>query len=156
MLFRSVFRDRDDPTQFDGPFPAGRAFHIREGFVNDGPEPLGAGFDVAIYAYEFGQGSVGLTYRYTSDYVLRGETDACGPTYESQVGTVSCEWFVHDFPNGLPEGRWAIWAMWEAPCSAWFDLGFVDGCDDPDQVTSLFSSGVDSPFGGTDESIFNE
>jgi hypothetical protein len=39
-----------------------------------------------------------------------------------------------------------MWAMWEAPCSAWLDYGFVDGCADPDEVISLFSSGFDGPF----------
>lgn len=151
------FLDPNDPSVGSGRFPAGRPFHIREGFVNDGSDPLGAGFDVAIYAFEMDDGeTVGLTSRYTSDYILRGETDACGPTYESQVGTVSCEWFVHNFPNGLPAGRWAIWAMWEAPCSTWSDLGLAGDCADPDQVISLFSSGVDSPFIRTEEPTFTE
>ena len=31
---------------------------------------------------------------------------------------------------------------------AWLKLGFTDSCDDPSEVVSLFSSGVDSPFFG--------
>jgi hypothetical protein len=60
----------------------------------------------------------------------------------------TCEWFVHDFPNGLPEGRWAIWALWEAPCRAWVDLGLTATCRDPGEVISLFSSGFDAPYSG--------
>lgn len=142
-------------TQGSGPWIAGRPFHVRHGFVNDGPEPLGAGFDLVLYMTPMSGGpseGVGTgraaTIRYTSDYVLRGTTDRCGPTYRSQTGPVTCEWFVHDFPDGLAAGRWAMWAMWEAPCRAWVDLGFTDGCTDPDEVLSMFSSGVDSPIDG--------
>lgn len=42
-------------------------------------------------------------------------------------------------------GRHALWAVWEAPCSAWAELGFVDDCADPGEVVSYFASGVDSP-----------
>jgi hypothetical protein len=94
---------------------------------------------------EFGGVPTGATVRYTSDYVLQGTSDQCGPTYKSQTEPVTCEWFVHDFPEGLPEGRYALWAVWEAPCWAWVDLGFTDTCSDPNAVMSLFSSGVDSP-----------
>jgi len=59
---------------------------------------------------------------------------------------VNCEWFVHEFPEGLPVGRHALWAFWEAPCSAWLDYGFTDSCEDPNEVTSRFASGVDSPW----------
>jgi len=89
---------------------------------------------------------LGPTSRYVSDYVLRGTSDQCGPTYRTQTGPETCEWFVHDFPDGLPEGRFALWALWEAPCSAWLELGFTDSCDDASEIVSLFSSGVDSPF----------
>ncbi len=95
---------------------------------------------------EFGGQAAGETFRYTSDYVIRGTSEACGPTYRSQTGPEPCEWFVHEFDEGLPVGRHAFWAFWEAPCSAWLEYGFTEGCDDPDEVMSLFSSGVDSPF----------
>jgi hypothetical protein len=130
----------------------GSPFHVRQGFVTDGGEPLGDGFDLVLYVFPMemsggNRAATGPTQRFTTDYVVRGETDACGPDYQSQTGTVSCEWFVHDFPNGLPEGRWALWAVWEAPCSAWIELGRTASCADPDEVMSFFSSGVDSPFG---------
>jgi len=123
----------------------GRPFYVRQGFVNNTGESLGEGFDVVVYVFEiddedweFG----GATRRYGSDYVFRGETDRCGPGYNGQIGPVTCEWFVHEFPDGLPEGRFAMWAVWEAPCRAWIDLGFTESCDDPNEVTSFFSSGT--------------
>jgi hypothetical protein len=39
-----------------------------------------------------------------------------------------------------------MWAFWEAPCWAWLDLGFTNTCADLDEVSSMFASGVDSPF----------
>jgi hypothetical protein len=51
-----------------------------------------------------------------------------------------------NFAGGFPAGRFALWAFWEAPCSAWIDYGFVDGCTDPGEVLALFASGVDSPW----------
>jgi hypothetical protein len=146
------FMDPNDPEVGSGPWPAGRPFHVRHGFVNDGAEPLGPGFDVAVYVFamdepaEFEGVTTTGTSRYSSDYVLRGEAEHCGPTYKSQTGPVTCEWFVHDFPDGLPEGRWAIWAVWEAPCSAWVGYGLTESCADPGEVMSFFASGVDSPF----------
>ena len=148
------FMDPNNPQLGSGPWTAGRPFHVRHGFINNSDEPLGAGFDVVLYITRWdgpdlasGLFEIDHTYRYTSDYVLRGTSDQCGPTYKAQTGPETCEWFVHDFPDGLPEGRIALWAVWEAPCSAWVDLGFTDTCDDPNEVISLFSSGFDSPFG---------
>jgi hypothetical protein len=137
--------DPQRPGMGSGVWTAGRPFHVREGFVNNGNAPLGEGFDVVLYVTRM-SGQVGPTYRYTSDYVLRGTSDRCGPTYRTQTGPETCEWFVHDFPEGLPEGRFAIWAVWEAPCQAWVELGLADSCADPDEVISLFSSGFDAPY----------
>ena len=147
------FMDPDNPGFGSGPFTSDTPFHVRHGFVNNSDEPLGEGFNVVIYVTpldepgEFGGGSIGETRRYTSDYVLRGTSDQCGPTYGSQTGPETCEWFVHEFNDGLPEGRHALWAEWEAPCSAWVDYGYTEACTDPNEVISLFSSGFDSPFG---------
>ena len=138
-----------NPNMGSGSWTAGRPFHVREGFINDGPEPLGAGFDVVLYVTRLDEGGDGVThptYRLTSDYVVRGASDRCGPTYKTQQGTETCEWFVHDFPAGLPEGRFAITAVWQAPCRAWVDLGLTDSCQDPEEVISLFSSGFDAPY----------
>lgn len=146
------FIDPDRPDMGSGQFTAGMPFHIRHGFVNEGEEPLGEGFDVVVYVTEIdtvgesGGEGVGETFRYTADYVVRGEAEACGPTYRNQTGPVTCEWFVHEFEDGLPVGRHALWVMWEAPCSAWIDYGFTETCTDPNQILSLFTSGVDSPF----------
>jgi hypothetical protein len=138
--------DPQNPGLGSGVWTAGRPFHVREGFINDGVQPLGQGFNVVLYVTRPATGRDEPTYRYTSDYVLRGTTDRCGPTYRIQSEAETCEWFVHDFPDGLPEGRFAIWAVWEAPCEAWVDLGFADSCADPDRVISLFASGFDSPY----------
>ncbi len=148
----AVFTDPSEPDEGSGEWVAGQPFHVRHGFINDGAEPLGDGFDLVLYVFPMDQPSeqddaeLGPTSRYVSDYVLRGTSDQCSPTYRTQTGPETCEWFVHDFPDGLPEGRFALWAVWEAPCSAWVELGFTDSCDDPSEVVSLFSSGVDSPF----------
>ena len=138
--------DPGNPSLGSGPWVAGRPFHVREGFINNGVQPLGEGFDVVLYVTRMDTGRDEPTYRYTSDFLLRGTTDRCGPTYRTRPEAGTCEWFVHDFPDGLPEGRFAIWAVWEAPCIAWVDLGLADSCADPDQVISLFSSGFDSPY----------
>ena len=137
--------DPRNPGMVSGQWTAGRPFHVREGFINNASQPLGEGFSVVLYVTRLGD-VVEPTYRYTSDYVLRGMTDRCGPTYRTQSGIETCEWFVHDFPDGLPEGRFAIWAVWEAPCEAWIDLGFGDSCTEPDRVISLFASGFDAPY----------
>ena len=148
------FKSTGGSSEGSGTGQAGRPFHVRHGFINNGDEPLGDGFDVVVYMTPMDNGpSEGggvpgsATVRYTSDYVLQGISDQCGPTYKSQTEPATCEWFVHDFPDGLSAGRYAMWAVWEAPCRAWVDLGFTDTCDDPNQVISLFSSGVDSPIG---------
>ncbi|HSO29339.1 MAG TPA: hypothetical protein VLS28_05515 [Candidatus Sulfomarinibacteraceae bacterium] len=145
------FRDAHwmDPlnsTMGSGVWTAGRPFHVREGFINNGPNALGNGFDVVLYVTRMETGRNEPTYRYTSDYVLRGASARCGPTYQTQGRPETCEWFVHDFPDGLPEGRFAIWAVWEAPCWAWVDLGLAESCSDPDAVIPLFASGFDAPY----------
>ncbi len=141
----AVWIDPLNPTMGSGVWTAGRPFHVREGFINNDPAPLGEGFAVVLYVARLGDGD-GRTYRYTADYVLRGASDRCGPTYRTQSATETCEWFVHDFPDGLPEGRFAIWAVWEAPCRAWVELGMADSCADPDAAISLFASGFDAPY----------
>lgn len=142
----AVFVDREKPSLVSSAWQADRPFHVRHGFINESDEPLSDAFDVVLYVHGMDFTEVAPTYRYTSDYVLRGTTDACGPTYRTSTGPVTCEWFVHEFADGFPAGRFALWAFWEAPCSAWIDYGFVDSCTDPDEVLALFASGVDSPW----------
>jgi hypothetical protein len=142
----AVFVNREDPSLVSAAWQADRPFHVRHGFINESEEPLGDAFDVVLYVHELGFAEDGSTYRHTSDYVLRGTTDACGPTYRTSAEPVTCEWFVHEFADGLPTGRFALWAVWKAPCSAWIDYGFVDSCTDPSEVMALFASGVDSPW----------
>ena len=138
--------DPRNPGMGTGTWTAGRPFHIREGFINNATEPLGEGFDVALYVTRITLGRAEPTYSYTTDFLMRGLTDHCGPNYRTQSGPETCEWFVHDFPDGLPDGRFAIWAVWEAPCEAWVDLGFENSCEEPDDVVSLFASGFDAPY----------
>lgn len=136
--------DPEDPTRGSGPWTADLPFYVREGFPTDGQHPLGDDFDLVLYATRIDEPSP--TYRYEADYRLLGTSERCGPIYRTQQEAVPCEWFVHDFPDGLPEGRWALWAFWEAPCRAWLDYGFTAACDDPNAISSRFSSGFDSPF----------
>jgi hypothetical protein len=146
----AVFVNGEDPSLVSAGWQADRPFHVRHGFINEFAEPLGEAFDVVLYVSEslgpedFATG--GRVHRYTSDYVLRGTTDTCGPTYRTPAEPVTCEWFVHEFADGLPAGRFALWAFWEAPCSAWIDYGFVETCTDLNEVMANFASGVDSPW----------
>ncbi len=135
----------DDSTLGSGIWTADRPFHVREGFISRQDEPLGQGFDVVLYVKRTDGEPDTPIYRYASDFVLRGKSDRCSPTYKTQMAPATCEWFVHDFPKGLLEGRFAIWAVWEAPCRAWIDLGLAESCQDPDEVISMFSSSVDAP-----------
>lgn len=137
-----------------GSWTAYRPFHVREGFVTNGDAALGEGFDVVLYitrrsgpALAAGVYPLDETFVHRTDYVSRGTTEYCGPGYASQNGPRECEWFVHDFPDGLPPGRYDIRADWQAPCSVWVDLGFTETCSDPNEVMSLFNSFVNAPFG---------
>ena len=148
-----MFVDPDDDGWGTPYWISDTPFHIRHGFVNETEAPLGEDFDVVVYITRqegpeltSGTFDLGQTYRFDSDYVVQGTTTKCGPGYWEQTKTQTCEWFVHDFAEGLPAGRYDIWTGWYAPCSAWQDLGLVDACDNPDDVTPEFSSAVNSPW----------
>ena len=150
----AVMKDLDDPGLASGPIDADTAFFVRHGFLNSADESLGEGYGIDVYVTRRsgpvlweGVFELGQTYKYTSDYVIRGTADQCGPTYEDQSGPVECEWFVHDFPEGIPDGRYDLWAVWLAPCSHWLGLGYGDSCSDPSEVVSMFSASVNSPAG---------
>lgn len=160
----AAFVDSPNPELWEFPGTAGHPFHVRHGFINSTGDPLGEGFNLVVYVSrqeaagddppevteaEEADFELGEVYKFTADYVLQGSSDRCGPTFESQTSSETCEWFVHDFSDGLPAGRFTIWAIWEAPCSAWLDLGLTERCEDPDRVMSKFSSSVNSPFGGS-------
>ncbi|MCB2223595.1 MAG: hypothetical protein KQH83_05405 [Actinobacteria bacterium] len=149
------FLDPEDASRGTTAWLAGLPFHIRQGFVHRGDEPLGAGYDLAVSVTRLvgpepddGTFELGTTYRFHTDYVVDGMAVKCGPAYWEQTDPQPCEWFVHDFPDGLPPGRYEIWVEWEAPCSAWLDLGLAAVCDDPDEVSALFASSVNMPFYG--------
>ncbi|MEA1903725.1 MAG: hypothetical protein U9N56_09390 [Actinomycetota bacterium] len=147
--------DPDTDQMGFGRWAADLPFHVRHGFVNQDETALGDDFDVEVYiTRRIGpelpgdEYQINVTHQFFSDYVLRGETDKCGPGYWDQTETETCEWFVHDFPEGIPPGRYDIWAKWYAPCSGWLALGLVDSCENPDEVTSLFAGSVNMPFYG--------
>ena len=139
------------------------AFVVRHGFPNSGDEPLGEGYGIDVYItrrngpnLEDGVFELGQTYKYTSDYVIHGTANECGPLYKEQrsplrdppqLGPVECEWFVHDFPDGIPVGRYDLWAVWLAPCSYWLDMGLTASCSSGEEIKSFFSGSVNSPFG---------
>jgi hypothetical protein len=80
------FRDAvfEDATGREvGLIAAGEPFHIRHGFVNEGGQPLSDDFDLAVYVFPMDledfsdeRSPIGPTQRFTTDYVVRGETDA--------------------------------------------------------------------------------
>jgi hypothetical protein len=153
----AVVVDPDNNQSGRSEWIGGAPFHIRHGFVNEATEPLSDDFDVVVYVTrqrgpELADGAfeLGQTYRFASDYVVRGTTTKCGPGYWEQTEPITCEWFVYDFADGLPPGRYAFWIGWHAPCSTWQDLGLVDSCDNPNEVTSQFASMVNSPWIGDD------
>ena len=121
-----MFVDPNDDQSGNPFWVADTPFHIRHGFVNETEAPLGDDFDVVVYVTRqegpeltSGNFDLGQTYRFDSDYVVQGTTTKCGPGYWEQTKTQTCEWFVHDFAEGLPAGRYDIWTDWYAPCSAW-------------------------------------
>ncbi len=129
-------------------------FFVRHGFPNSSDEPLGQGYGVDVYITrrsgpKLGDGvfELGQTYKYTSDYVIHGTANECGPLYKQQLSPVGCDWFVHDFPDGIPAGRYDLWSVWLAPCSYWLDIGLTASCARGDEVMSFFSASVNSPFG---------
>ncbi len=130
------------------------AFFVRHGFPNSNDEPLGEGYGVDVYITrrsgpKLGDGvfELGQTYKYTSDYVTHGTANECGPLYKQQLSPVECDWFVHDFPDGIPAGRYDLWSVWLAPCSSWLDIGLTTPCARGEEVMSFFSASVNSPFG---------
>ena len=147
------FMDPADPSMGSGPYLQDKAFHVRHGFPNETGGPLSDGFTVRLYVAQIDGapdegGPVGdvVTRSYTPDYTIFEEVHRCGPRYQTQDRPVTCQQFVHEFHDGLPFGRHALWAVWEAPCSWWVDNGFLTQCDNPDTIVSEFFSGFDSAF----------
>ena len=146
------------------PWNAYAPFHIRHGFVGSDPDaesaPVYASVDRQIWWVEEpvvflyvrrdtgpvlgpSEWRIGEWHRFLPDYVVRETTDRCGPGYRQQTEAVTCDLFVHDFPEGLPPGRYTFFLEWRAPCSDWFQASV---CDHPTAVVSLFNSQVESPF----------
>jgi len=149
--------DPDNNEMGSGVWVADTPFHIRQGFINDTGIPLSEDFNVIVYAtrragpeLSGGVFEIDQTYRLDAGYLLTGATSKCGPGYWEQAGTYECDWIVYELSEGLPQGRYDIWAGWYAPCSAWLDLGIVEACDVPTEVTSQFESSVNMPLYGDD------
>jgi hypothetical protein len=133
-----------------------RPFHIRHGFINpeETPLPTGSafeppGYDLRVFVTrragpELRDGSypIDQTYRFHVDYLIREDSSRCGPDYATQAEPQPCDLFVHDFPDGLPPGRYDFWVEWHAPCAAWVG---AEICPSPTQPVSLFAATVDSP-----------
>ena len=151
---RDAHFDRAQEPSRTNVWVAYEPFHIRHGFVNDSDSPLGSSFppdfDIEVFVtrtdgppLEDGIFEIGRTHRFTSDYLVRETNDECGPGYQTQTQPQPCDLFVHEFPNGLPPGRYLFWVEWRAPCSEWI---IANVCDDPDVVLSLFASQANTPF----------
>jgi hypothetical protein len=132
-------------------------FHVRHGFINESETPLGDEFDVVLFITRWegpesadGSFDLGQPYRFDTDYVLRGTAAKCGAGYWEQTEQQTCEWFVHEFAEGIPAGRYDFWVGWYAPCSAWLDLGLVESCASPDEITWEFYGSVNTPIFGED------
>jgi len=141
----------DAPDPGSDPVP----FVVRHGFPNTGDDALGEGYGVDVYITRRSGPRLdeeifvlGQTYKFTSDYVVRGTANECGPLYQEQSDPVECEWFVHDFPDGIPAGRYDLWTVWRAPCFAWMEMELTFFCVNND-VVSMFSASVNSPFGNS-------
>ena len=149
------FMDPNNPGVGSGNYPADTPFHIRHGFPNDTGTDLGDDFTVTIHITpmdipgEFGGTATAQTITYTPDHTLIETTERCGPTYRTQTPPVTCQTYVHEFPDGLPEGRHAIWATWTAPCHWWADHDLTATCDDPNTPITAFTSGYDGPYDDT-------
>ena len=148
-VMKNVDGSGDPPDPGSDPVP----FVVRHGFPSLGDDALGKGYGVDVYITRRSGPpldeeifALGQTYKFTSDYVVRGIADECGPLYQEQPGPVECEWFVHDFPDGIPAGRYDLWTVWRAPCSAWMEMGLTFFCANND-VISFFSASVNSGFG---------
>jgi TIR domain len=135
-------------------------FHIRHGFVNgeEAPLPLdrpgSPGYDLRVFVTRrFGpvlaDASFPLdqTFRFHVDYLVREISDQCGTDYAlgERTEPQPCEMFMHDFPEGLPPGRYDFWVEWRAPCLVW--LGDEDLCSGITVPLDLVVSQVNIPFG---------
>lgn len=138
-----------------GFWEAHKPFHIRHGFVNnEGIYPddglARPGFELQVYVtrligppLEEGVFEIDQTYRFATDYMVQEFTKLCGPEYLTETEPQPCDLLVHDFPEGLPPGRYDIWVEWHAPCEAW---GVAEVCRAPSEDMTLFSSAVNAPF----------
>jgi len=135
-------------------------FHIRHGFVNGDEAPLpldrpdSPGYDLRVFVtrvvgpiLDDGSFPLDQTFRFHVDYRVREISDQCGTDYAlgERTEPQPCEMFMHDFPEGLPPGRYDFWVEWRAPCLVW--LGVEDLCSGVTVPLDLVVSQVNIPFG---------
>ena len=130
-------------------------FHIRHGFINEEPEPLGSSFPPDFEVQVFvtrrtgppladGAFEIDRAYRYTPDYLVRTTSERCGPGFLDQSERMACDEFVHEFSDGLPPGTYDFWISWWAPCSAWTSAAV---CNEKDPSVPLFAAiATEQPF----------
>ena len=134
-------------------------FHIRHGFVNGDEAPLpldrpgNPGYDLRVFVTRLdgptlvdGSFPIDQTFRFHVDYRVREISGQCGTEYAlgERTDPEPCEMFVHDFPEGLPPGRYDFWVEWRAPCLVW--LGDEDLCSGITVPLDLVVSQVNTPF----------
>jgi uncharacterized membrane protein len=156
--FRDAQMVRTDGRHIAG-WRAYQPFHIRHGFVNEDEAPLpldrpgNPGYDLRVFvtrvvgpALPDGSFPLNQTFRFHVDYRVREISDQCGTEYAlgERTDPQPCEMFVHDFPEGLPPGRYDFWVDWRAPCLVW--LGDEDLCSGITVPLDLVNSQVNIPF----------
>ena len=163
--FRDARMVRTDGRHIAG-WRAYQPFHIRHGFVNgdEAPLPLDRpdhpGYDLRVFVTRVvgpplpdGSFPLNQTFRFHVDYRVREISDQCGTEYAlgERTDPQPCEMFVHDFPEGLPPGRYDFWVEWRAPCLVW--LGDEDLCSGITVPLDLVNSQVNIPFTPFEETL---
>jgi hypothetical protein len=125
-----------------------KPFHIRHGFIHTDQAVPGADLKVFVTRVkgpDLGTDDfdLGTTYLFTSDHVIREDSNRCGPGYATQTRLETCDRFVHEFHEGLPPGQYDFWVEWQAPCRDWISANL---CPQPHVVISLFASSVSMSF----------
>lgn len=152
---RDAVMVNEEGTRATGIWLAHEPFHIRHGFENHDEAPLvdrlrRPEYDLRLYLVRTAGPvlsgdafplDVPLLFR--PDYLVRTSTDRCGPGYRNLEGPVPCDQFVHDFPDGLPPGRYEFFLEWYAPCRTWV---VPDACGSPGSPITLFFSSTNMPW----------
>ncbi len=129
---------------------AGSPFHIRHGFPNPAGDSFGErrarGWIVNLYVTrrsgpDTGTFPEGQTQLLRANAELTELSDDCGPAGSGEPTT--CNRWVFEFPQGMPEGRFDFSVEWVAPCASWFE---TDVCPAPNRPVSFFASAISLAF----------